>query len=476
MTSPAHPIDLAVIGSGPGGYAAALTGARRGLRVALIEREHWGGVCLNVGCIPTKALLAVAHLIRRIQRADRLGIRVHGYTLDFAQVRKRNARIIATLRRGLTDMLQHEQVQLVEGEAIFESPTRLTVTRHGEVLVLEPQRVVVATGARPVAGPWTIDEERVVSYRGLLAMPMVPASLLIIGGGAIGCEFACCFGAFGSRVTVVEHASQLLPGEDPEAVRWLVRRLEADGVRIVTGATVTALERRADGVAATLSDGTQHQAERCLVAVGQHPNIDTLQLPRAAVQAGRGVVVDERLRTSQPHIAAIGDCIDGHGVAHWASAEGVLAVEGLLGDGVRALTAHDVPRCVYTDPEIAQVGVLESEAGDAVRVSRFAFAALGKSHCDDESEGFVKLLVDPATDRIRGATIVAIQASNLIHHVVVAMRQGVTARQLARTITAHPTWPESITEAAAHLYGESLALAARGGRRSPLSRGARELA
>ncbi len=453
--------DLAVVGSGPGGYAAALTAARRGLRVCLIEREQWGGVCLNIGCIPTKALLSVSHLLRRVRQAHRLGITVHGYELDYPAVRARNERIVTTLRRGLTDLLHREGVELVAGTAAFDSPQRLIVTHEGHPQPLEAKRIVLATGARPLSGPWTFDEQRVLSYRGLLSLPQLPASLLIIGGGVIGCEFASVLSVFGTTVTIVEQQPQLLPAEDPEAVRWLTRRFETEGVTVLTGTTVSRLERSSAGISATLSNGTQFEAERCLIAIGQQPHIDSLRLEAASVRAGRGVEGDAWLRTSQPHIAAIGDCIEGHGLAHWASAEGTRAVRNLLGDPPESLDPLDVPRTVFTDPELAHIGLLESQAREAVRVSRFSFGALGKSHCDEETEGFVKLLVDPATDRIRGATIVGAHASSLIHYAVLAIHQGVTAKQLARTITAHPTLPEGITEAAASLYGESLAVASR---------------
>lgn len=453
--------DLAVVGSGPGGCAAALTAARRGLRVCLIERDDLGGVCLNIGCIPTKALLSVSSLVRRVREAHRLGIAVQGYTLDFAAVRARNERIVTTLRRGLNDVLRREGVEVVRGSATFDSPTRLIVTQEGRAHALEVERVIVATGARPLPGPWTLDEARLLSYRGLLSLPTLPSSLLIIGGGVIGCEFASLLSVFGTKVTIVEQQLQLLPPEDPEAVRWLTRRLQAEGVTILTGTTVTRLETSASGVVATCSNGTQYATERCLIAIGQRPNIESLRLDAALVTSGRGVEVDARLRTSQPHIAAIGDCLGGHGLAHWASAEGTRAVGALLGDPTEPLDPADVPRCIFTDPELAHIGVVESDAGADVRVSRFSFGALGKSHCDEETEGFVKLLVDPATDRIRGATIVGAQASSLIHAAVLAIHHGLTAKQLARTITAHPTLPEGITEAAASLYGESLAVAAR---------------
>jgi len=453
--------DLLVVGSGPGGCAAALAAARRGLRTGLIEQAQWGGVCLNVGCIPTKALLSVARLYRRLGRADRWGIRLQGYALDYPAVRARTERIVGELRRGLTDLLRREGVDLIPGRAAFDGPSTVVVSHEGGSSSLEARHLILATGASPAAGPWAFDERWLLSYRGMLSLDAVPRSLLIIGGGSIGCEFASALSAFGTQVTLVEQRAQLLPTEDPEAIRWLTRRLEADGVAVRTGAAVTRLEAASSGVTATLSDGTSCVAERALIAIGQRANLEPLRLSTASVACGRGITVDRLLRTNQPHIAAIGDCLDGHGLAHWASAEGALAVRSLLGDPVEPLEPWEVPRCVFADPELASIGPLESQLEGPVRVSRFSFGALGKSHCDEETEGFVKLLVDPATDRIRGATIVGADASSLIHLAVLAMRSGLTAKQLARTVTAHPTLPEAVTEAAAHLYGESLAVAAR---------------
>jgi len=448
--------DLAVIGSGPGGYAAALSASRKGLRVALIEREQWGGVCLNVGCIPTKALIAVAQTMRRIHQAARLGIRVEGASLDYRIVLSRNQRIVTQLRQGLVRLLRHHKVELISGQAAFEDPHTLRITHEQEPFALSADRFIIATGARPSSGPWVFDGTRLLSYRELLSLPSLPSSLLIIGGGVIGCEFASCLSSFGVQVTIVEQQPAVLPMEDPEAVGVLVRSLQARGVQILAGTTVQNLSPSSEGVRATLSDAQVRAFQQCLIAIGQHPNSQGLGLERLGIRTDDGIEVNEFLLTNHSHIAAIGDCLAGHGLAHLASTEGVLVVHNLSTGSPVSLDHHMVPRCIFTDPELAQVGCLESEAPATVRVSRFSFAALGKSLCDEEPEGFVKLLVDPATDEVLGATIVGAQASSLIHLACLAIQHGLTARQLARSITAHPTWPEAFSEAAAQIYGEAL--------------------
>ncbi len=448
--------DLAIIGSGPGGYAAALTASRRGLRAALIDRGPWGGVCLNVGCIPTKALIAVAHLMRRIHQAQAYGIRVSDAQLDYEAVLARNERIVSTLRQGLVALLRQHRVELVTGEAAFEDPHTLRISQAGEAFAVSAERFIIATGARPSSGPWQIDGTRLLAYQDLLRVSALPKSLLIIGGGVIGCEFASCFANFGVPVTLIEQQPQMLPAEDPEAVRVLVRTLQARGATVLTSTTIQSLTTSSDGVRAVLSTGQTTVGERCLIAIGLRPNIEGLGLERLGIPADGGIEVNEFLLTRHPHIAAIGDCLAGHGLAHLASAEGQLAVRNLCDKPPAALNRQLVPRCVYTDPELAQVGLMESHAPTSTRVSRFSFAALGKSLCDEEPEGFVKLLVEPETERVLGATIVGAQASSLIHLVVIAMRHHVTAKQLARSLTAHPTLPEALTEAAAQIYHEAL--------------------
>lgn len=451
--------DLVVIGSGPGGYAAALAASRRGLRTALIEREQWGGVCLNIGCIPTKALLAVAHLMRQVRQAPAYGIQVEGLRLDFPAVMARNRRIIGTLGLGLLGMLRSQRVELLTGSAALEDPHTVVISRGAQIERASAQRIIFATGAGPAPGPWPFDGKQILSYREMLSLSSLPRSLLIIGGGVIGCEFASCFAGFGVPVTLIEQQPQILPTDDPEAVRVLARALQSRGVTLATGASVQTLKTSPAGVDVTLAAGSDPfvvTAERCLVAVGITPNSRGLGLEALGIGVERGIEVNEFLLTNQPHIAAIGDCVPAHGLAHLASAEGILAVHNLCERTPRALDRLKVPRCAYTDPELAHVGLTEALAPPDSRVSRFSFAALGKSLCDEEPDGFVKLIVDRKTDRVLGATIVGAQASSLIHLAVVAMEHGLTAKQLAHTVTAHPTWPEAVTDAAAQIYGEAL--------------------
>lgn len=462
MSEEIEPCNLAVVGSGPGGYAAALAAARKGLSVRLIERNAWGGVCLNVGCIPTKALLAVSHFLRKLDQAESMGVELDGYRVNFSKVKTRMEGIVDDLRKGLLGLLKQDGVQLIQGSARFLNPNTLEITHEGVSRKLKADHVIIASGARPSAGPWSFDEERLVSYKGLLALDERPDSLLIIGGGAIGCEFASCFAAFGTKVTLIEQEAQLLPGEDPDAVRWLSRRLTQQGVSVRVRTRVEDLTIQESHVRAAIAGSDTLEVERCLIAIGLVPNVEGMDLEKAGVVYERdGITVDDTLRTQNPNIAAIGDCLPRHGLAHWASAEGVLAVKNLTGEVSDALIESEVPRCVYTDPEIAHIGPNAVALKDTVRVSRFSFGALGRSHCEGDTEGFVKLFVDTKTEALRAATIVASNASSLIHHAVLAIRHGLSARQLAETITAHPTTPESITEAAAMLYGESLVVSAK---------------
>lgn len=460
-------VDLAIIGSGPGGHAAAMAASRRGLKVALIEREAWGGVCLNIGCIPTKALVAVAKTMRRFRQAEAMGLRVQGLQLDYPAAAARNERIVTSLRQGVVGLLRRAGVALLSGEAAFDDPHTLTVRapvcraghgtgRDGRAEVLSADRAIIATGASPHPGPWGFDGVQRLSYRDLLRLTSLPSSLLIIGGGAIGCEFASCFAGFGVPVTLVEQEPQILPGEDPEAVRVLAANLQARGVAVASGTTVRELTTTSTGVRALLANGSTVAAERCLIAVGLRPNTAGLGLDRIGIGAERGVEVDAHLLTRHRHIAAIGDCLAGHGLANVASAEGLLAVRNLCGGPLASLDPDLIPRCVFTDPELAQVGRLESQVEADAKVSRLSFAALGKSVCDEDPEGFVKLIVEAASQRVLGATIVGAHASDLIHLVVVAIRHGLTAKHLAETLTAHPTLPEGVTEAAAQIYGEAL--------------------
>ena len=466
MPSAHDPYDLLVIGAGPGGYTAAIRARQRGARVILVEEDAVGGICLNHGCIPTKALVACADLVRRIRQAKAFGIATEPPRIDYARMLARNGAIIGQLRQGIAHLLTARGVEYRQAHAALVGPHDVRLTTEGaSPAVVSAKHILVATGAVPRALPtMPFDGRRLLSYKDLLAQTALPASLLIIGGGAIGCEFASLLHEFGTRVTLVEQQPRLLPGEDPDIARRLELSLERRGVQVHVGTSVTTLRVGARGVSATLSSGTAVKAAHVLVAVGQSPRVEGLQLEAAGVRCEQGGLrVDAHLRTNVPHILAIGDVVGEHGLAHVASYEGVRAAENLFGDAAPR-DYRVVPNCIFTYPEIASVGLSEAQArarGLAVKASGFHFGGLGKSQAVGETEGLVKLIGDERTGELLGGVIIGYQASSLIHVLTLALQTRTPVRTLASVITAHPTLPESISEAAAAFFGEAIHVLAR---------------
>jgi len=455
--------DLIVLGAGPGGYVAAIRAAHAGLRVALVEEKQLGGVCLHTGCIPTKTMVASVGLLRQARAAIQWGVQVAQAEAQLAAIVARRQKVVQQLAGGVKMLVEKNKVQIFNGRGRLAGPGQVEVQTEGASVTLRGEAVIIATGSLPSDLPVAPrDGARILNSDDVLLLTDLPAELLIIGGGYIGCEFAGIFAALGSKVTILEAAPRLLPNMDKELGPALERSFKRGGLQIILNAKVTAVETGADEVRVTMADGQVHRGSKLLVSVGRKPNFAGLGLEAAGVQVtGRGIQVDDFLETTCPNVFAIGDVVGKLALAHVATAQARVVVENLLrrrrGAEREAMNYDSVPACVFTYPEIATVGLTEEEAvarGLSVRVGRFPFAAIGKALAMGETEGFVKLVADAATGRLLGGQIFGGHASELIGQVTLAVRLGATAGQVAETIFAHPTLSESILEAAEGVFGQ----------------------
>lgn len=457
--------DIAIIGAGPGGYTAALRASQLGARVVVAEKATPGGVCLNWGCIPTKALLRTAEVLTLVREAKGLGVIVPGTpTVDWAAAQKRKDRIVRRLTGGVKYLLDNAGVQTLRGAARFTSPSLLEVATESGVQTVEATSVIVASGSRAASLPIPgLQGEGIMTSDDALALQELPESLLIIGAGAIGVEFATLFAQCGVQVTLVEVLPRVLPLLDSELGAEVEKSLRKMRVRVHTNSRVTGVERQEDGlhVAIHSAEDTTVVAQKVLVAVGRRPNIEDMGLDVAGVYTERqGIVVDEYMRTNVPHIYAIGDVTGGTLLAHVAAHGGVIAAENALG-GKRAIHYNAVPSCVFGQPEVATVGVSEDQAreqGVDIRVGKFPFHPNGKAATLGESDGFAKVILAADTGRILGLHIVGPHASDLIQEGTVAMHFGGTASDIGGIIHPHPTLTEAIEEAALAAEGRALNL------------------
>lgn len=452
--------DIAIIGGGPGGYVAAIRAAQAGACVCLVERDRVGGTCLNRGCIPTKALYSTAHLLHAVRAAGMHGIEVGEPRFDFGVAAARKDDVVAKLVGGVEQLLKGNGVEVFRGEASLEGPGQIRIRRPELTGHIRAKKIILATGSLP-ASPQSlpVDGKNVLTSNEILAIKELPASLLVIGGGYIGCEFASIFAAFGSRVSVVEQLPQLLARSDRQAVREVEKALKEQGVAIHTDTSVEALSVDDDSVTARLSGGRSVQAEKVLVAVGRRPNSEGFGFAENGIRLEKGaVVVDAGMRTSVDGVYAIGDVTGGIQLAHVASYQAEIAVANALGGNEQA-DYRVVPATIFTLPEIGEVGLTEAackEKGLAVSVGRFAYQASSKALCAGETSGSVKIVAAAEDGRILGASIVGAEASTLVAEVAAAMQQKMTAAQLGRLIHAHPTLPEMIKEAAEDTLGKAV--------------------
>jgi dihydrolipoamide dehydrogenase len=450
--------DLAVIGSGPGGYEAALHAARHGLKVCLVEKAALGGVCVNWGCIPTKALLRSAEVYDLAQNPSTFGVNVGEVSFDLAQAVKRSRNVALKSSKGVAYLLKKADVEVWSGVAVLTGGVGVTVTAEdGSARSLEARNIIVATGSKQRVIPGLEpDGKKIITSREALILKEVPASMIVVGGGAIGVEMAWFYAKAGANVTIVELMPRILPAEEAEVSEALKRSFEKAGIAVHCGAKLDRVAVSESGVSAELIvEGAEPQkleATLLLVAVGVSGAIDELGLEAAGVETERGFIrTDGQCRTSAPDIYAIGDVRGGMLLAHKASAEAAIAVEAIAGKSPEPLSEPLIPRCVYAQPSVASVGLTEEaaiKAGHKVVVGRSQFAASGKANAYGQLEGFVKLVFDAGTGKMLGGHLIGHDAVELIGELGLACRYSITAEGLASTIHAHPTLSETVKEAA----------------------------
>ncbi|MEK7221541.1 MAG: dihydrolipoyl dehydrogenase [Nitrospirota bacterium] len=459
---------IVIIGAGTGGYVAAIRAAQLGANVTLIEGAAVGGLCLNWGCIPSKSLLACAELAQKIKKAGEFGITITGaVTYDLARMVERKNKIVAGLVKGVRTLLKTWNVELIEGRgALVNATTVRVVKQDGTEVTLQADAIIVGTGTTAPALPnLALDGTHIISSREALDLTAIPDSLLIVGGGVEGCEFASLFSVLGTKVTLVEMLPRILPTEDEEVSALLAAELKKLGVTILVNARVEKVAVGADGVSTTLADGNTVASAKVLVSIGRRFNTGGLGLEEAGVQLGRRgeILVNERMETNVPGVYAIGDVTGKAMLAHVASAQGKVAVRNILGRP--ATMSYDViPAGIFTFPEVGRVGLTEQEArqrGMEIKIGKFRPIGLGKAHASGETAGLMKIVTEAKTGRIVGVHLVGSHAADLIHEAAVAMQMGATAATLAETIHAHPTMPEGLMEAAEDVEGMAIHLARR---------------
>ena len=453
---------ICILGSGPGGYVAAIRAAQLGAEVTVIEKNEVGGTCLNWGCIPTKALLASCDTLSKLRRADEYGIEMQGNIFpDFPKIIARKDRIVNTQVKGIKSLFATWGIRLIQGRGRIDSASDVIVESPDSADKIHTDAILVATGSRPLEIPaFPFDHRQIISSDDALSLREIPKSLLIVGGGIIGCEFAAIFRELGSEVTIIEMLPRLVPVEDYEISSVLEREMKKKKVRFMTGTKVDSLTADGQTVHALLSDGTSLTSEKALVAVGRSLNTEHIGLKSAGIATGNfgEILVNEKMETNIPGIYAIGDVTGIPMLAHAASAEGITAAENIM-LGNSTMEYSSVPSVVFTFPEIASVGLKEHEAeetGIPFTVGRFPFRALGKSHALGEIAGICKVIADSNTYRVLGVHIIGPHASDIIHEGVLAVRQGLTVGHISDTIHAHPTLSEGLKEASDDILGRAI--------------------
>lgn len=456
-------MKIAVLGGGPGGYVAALKAAQLGAQVIVVESSEVGGTCLNWGCIPTKALLASAEALHKARNLSDYGIELNGsVTPNLSLIMERKNKVVSTQVKGIRALFKSWGVELIEGRGRLTGPTSIEVEKKdGSTATIAADKIIIATGSRPAELPaFKFDGKNILSSNEALTITDIPKSMLIIGAGVIGCEFACIYNELGAEVTMIEMMPRAVSTEDEEISELLAKELKKKKIKLLTGVGVTKVEKMPDGMHAHLPDGKEIAAEKILVSIGRALNSDNIGLESVGINRGkRGeIIVDNRMETNIKGVYAAGDVIGRIMLAHVASTEGIVAAENICGRDT-TMDYSVVPAAIFTSPEIGSVGLRENQAADKgikTRIGRFQFRALGKAHAMGEIAGFVKIIADAGTDKILGVHIIGPHASDLVHEAAVAMKAGLTARDIAATIHAHPTLSEGLLEASEDVHGNAV--------------------
>jgi len=465
--------DIIIIGSGPGGYVTSIRAAQLGFKTAIVERDYLGGICLNWGCIPTKALLRSAEILHYLQHANDYGLSAGQVTYDPSAVVKRSRAVAKRLNDGVGFLMKKNKVAVIWGEALIDAPGKVTVKAgHGEASkgalgpgAYQAKHIIIATGARPRVLPGMEPDKKLVwTYFEAMVPDRIPKSLLVIGSGAIGIEFASFYRTLGAEVTVVEVLPQILPVEDAEIAAFARKSFEKQGIKIFTGAKMTKLDKKSDSVTATIADGKGGiqtlTVERVISAVGVVGNIENLGLEKLSVKTDRGfIVIDGMCKTNVPGLYAIGDVAGPPLLAHKAEHEGVICVEAIKGLHPHPMDKLLIPGCTYCSPQIASVGLTEQAAKDKkleIRVGRFPFVGNGKAIALGEDQGLVKVIFDKKTGQLLGAHMVGAEVTELIQGYVIAMNLETTEEELMHTVFPHPTLSEMMKEAVLDAYGRVL--------------------
>lgn len=455
--------DLIVIGSGPGGYVAAIRASQLGLKTAIVERDELGGICLNWGCIPTKALLKSAQVFEYLNHAADYGIKVNGGEADFGAVVKRSRDVADGMSKGIQFLMKKNKIDVIQGFGKLKAGKKVEVKdKEGKLTTYNASNIILAIGARSRQLPnLTQDGKKIIGYREAMTLPSLPKSMVVVGSGAIGSEFAYFYSTMGCKVTLVEFLPNIVPLEDEEVSKQLGRSFKKMGIEVMVDSSVESVDTSGNGCVVTIKTKKGEEKVNCdivLSAVGIQANLENVGLEEVGVAVDKGkILTNAYYQTNIPGVHAIGDCVGGQALAHVASAEGIICVEKMAGHSPEPLDYNNIPGCTYCSPEVASVGYTEAkakEAGYEIKVGKFPFSASGKASAAGAKDGFVKLIFDAKYGELLGAHMIGYNVTELIAEIVTARKLETTGHELIKSVHPHPTMSEAVMEAAAAAYGE----------------------